>query len=543
MPSKLTRSDIYDVDPKSGALILGANRLDDYATKFLKKYCEEALKTPMPLPIEDMLQKADLTVKTASLSRNLDIFGCCMLLDGYVRTYDSEKGDYVPTFYPAGTLLFDPDSEWAYGEGCKRNTLIHEMIHWDKDQMYFKILERKNRKAKEELYPIMCRQSRRNFEPPSGKRTKQNEVEWLEWQAHKLAPRVLMPKAMFVKKTEELLNGKIETCDNLVDALADFFKVSRTSTKIRLIEVGLENRLVGMSDYAAVFDELKRKEHIAISVEDAFTLLSENVVFEDWVKTYNMVFTDGYFVVADKKYVTYKNGELHLTRSAKTNLAACTLNICEQHIVSYQIAEKDYQGYACLFHASGVDQRMLSFHPTYQAEFKEFLENVEWNEKMGKRSSELSKVTDDDVYTAVAESIFPDYDEHQKKFIQMLSDPFTTLCQALWYWFENHGLRYPDNFHDATRLHKNYHTDIKNNAKNDMGKDMLMAICVGCKFDLRMTQRVLGKQNIILDEFQEPDKTYITLLERLPGLDINQFNIILKKRNLKELGSKSNIKK
>lgn len=543
MPSKLTRSDIYDVDPKSGALIIGANRLDDYATKFLKKYCEEALATPMPLPIEDMLQKAKLTVQTASLSRNLDIFGCCMLLDGYVRVYDSEKQDYVPTFYPAGTLLFDPDSEWAYGEGCKRNTLIHEMVHWDKDQTYFKILERKNRKAKEELYPIMCRQSRRNFEPPSRKRTKQNEVEWLEWQAHKLAPRVLMPKAMFVKKAEELLNGKIETCDNLVDALADFFKVSRTSTKIRLIEVGLENRLMGMSDYAAVFDELKRKEHIAISVEDAFTLLSENVVFEDWVKTYNMVFTDGYFVVADKKYVTYKNGELHLTRSAKTNLAACTLNICEQHIVSYQIAEKDYQGYACLFHASGVDQRMLSFHPTYQAEFKEFLENVEWNEKMGKRSSELSKVTDDDVYTAVAESIFPDYDEHQKKFIQMLSDPFTTLCQALWYWFENHGLRYPDKFHDATRLHKNYHTDIKNNAKNDMGKDLLMAICVGCKFDLRMTQRVLGKQNIILDEFQEPDKTYISLLERLPGLDINQFNIILKKRNLKELGSKSNIKK
>lgn len=298
-----------------------------------------------------------------------------------------------------------------------------------------------------------------------------------------------------------------------------------------------------MTDYADVFGEFKRKEHIAISAEDAFALLSENVVFEEWVKAYNMVFSDGYFVVADKKYVSYKNGEPHLTRSAKTNLASCTLNICEQHIVSYQIAEKDYQGYCCLFHASGVDQRMLSFHPTYQAAFKEFLENIEWNEKMGKRSGDLSKVADDDVYAAVAESIFTDYDGHQKKFIQMLSDPFTTLCQALWYWFENHGLRYTDSFHDATKLHKNYHTDIKNDAKNDMGKDMLMAICVGCKFDLRMTQRVMGKQNITLDEFQEPDKTYITLLERLPGIDINQFNAILKKRNLKELGSKSNSKK
>ena len=52
MPSKLTRSDIYDIDPKSGALIIGANRLDDYAAKFLKKYCEKALTTPMPLPVD-----------------------------------------------------------------------------------------------------------------------------------------------------------------------------------------------------------------------------------------------------------------------------------------------------------------------------------------------------------------------------------------------------------------------------------------------------------------------------------------------------------
>ena len=516
MPNKLTRQDIYDIDPKSGALIIGSNRLDDYATKFLNKYCAKALTMPMPLPVEDMLRDAKLTVETASLSRNLDIFGCCMLLDGYVRIYDAEKDEYVPTFYPVGTLLFDPDSEWAYGEGCKRNTLIHEMIHWDKDQTYFRILERKNRKAKEELYPIMCRQSRKNFEPPSGKRTKQNEVEWLEWQAHRLTPRVLMPKAMFIKKAEELLNGQMESCDALVDALADFFKVSRTSTKIRLIEVEIDRQLTEMLDYAAVFDEFRRKEHVALSV--------------------------GYFVVADKKYVTIKDGEPHLTKSAKTNLEACTLNICEQHIISHQIAEKDYQGYACLFHASGVDQRMLSFHPTYQAGFKEFLENVEWNEKMGKRSNEFSKISDDDVLDAVADSIFVDYSDDQKKFIQMLSDPFTTLCQALWYWFDNHGLRYPDNFHTATKLHKNYHTDIKNDMKNDMGKEMLMAICVGCKFDLWMAQRVLRKRNILLDELQEPDRTYITILEKFPGIGIDGFNQLLKRRNIKELGSKQNNK-
>ena len=34
MPNKLTRQDIYDINPKTGALIIGSNRLDDYATKF-----------------------------------------------------------------------------------------------------------------------------------------------------------------------------------------------------------------------------------------------------------------------------------------------------------------------------------------------------------------------------------------------------------------------------------------------------------------------------------------------------------------------------
>ncbi len=532
MPSKLTRSDIYDIDPKSGALIIGANRLDDYATKFLKKYCEQALTTPMPLPVDDMLREARLTVKTVSLSKNLDIFGCCMLLDGYVLVYDFEKNDYVPTFYPAGTLLFDPESEWAYGEGCKRNTLIHEMIHWDKDQTYFKILERKNRKAKEELYPIMCRQSQRNFEPASGKRTKQSEVEWLEWQAHRLAPRVLMPKAMFIKKTEEILHESIESCDNLVDRLADFFKVSRASTKIRLMEVGIAQKLTDVPDYKDIFGELNRKEHIAVSLEDAFELLSQDVILEHWVTANHMIFADGYFVIADTKYVTVKGGVPHLTRRAKSNLAACTINICEQHIVSHKIADKDYCGYAVLFHASGVDSTLLSFHPKYQAGFEEYLRA---EEQKGKDSA-LYEVTDDDVYDAAIDSIFTD-DEIERQFVKMLGDPDQTLSQCLWFLMEKRHWLYPETFWQNTLLHRNYHGKIKKNDYNNVGKENLLAICVGLKLNLRMTQKVFSKAGIQLQEYTEPDKTYRTILERAPGISIEDFNKLLERRNIKKLGT------
>ena len=62
MKRKITPSDVFDINKKSGALILGKNRLDDYATKFLTKYCKQALVEPMPLPVDDILKDMGLTV-------------------------------------------------------------------------------------------------------------------------------------------------------------------------------------------------------------------------------------------------------------------------------------------------------------------------------------------------------------------------------------------------------------------------------------------------------------------------------------------------
>ena len=74
MKRKITPSDIFDVNKKSGALILGKNRLDDYATKFLTKYCKQALVEPMPLPVDDILEEMEHTVKEVYLSSGLEVF-------------------------------------------------------------------------------------------------------------------------------------------------------------------------------------------------------------------------------------------------------------------------------------------------------------------------------------------------------------------------------------------------------------------------------------------------------------------------------------
>lgn len=283
MTKRLTSSDIFDINKKTGALILGKNRLDDYATKYLTKHCKKALLEPMPLPVDEILQTAGITVKEASLSRNLDVFGCCLLLDGEVDIYDHETGKSQSIFYPAGTVLIDPESEAVYGEGAKRNTLIHEALHWEKDKAFFAIMAVKNAEAAEKLYPIMCRQSETFFEPPEGKKTKENEVKWLEWQAHRLAPRVLMPYESFKKKAIEIIdsykssgNDLDLSCDSLIEELSSFFIVSRVSVKYRILEVGLLDIISEFSDYDAVYSEINSsKEFTPLTLVEAYQMFAK----------------------------------------------------------------------------------------------------------------------------------------------------------------------------------------------------------------------------------------------------------------------------
>ncbi len=525
MAKKPTSSDIYDINKRTGALILGKNRLDDYATKYLTKHCKQALEQPMPLPVDVILQEANLTVKEVSLSRNLDIFGCCLLLDGEVEIFDNKQGTSHMVQFPAGTILIDPDSESMYGEGAKRNTIIHEALHWEKDKTYFEILKIKNAAASEKLYPIMCRLSETFFEPPEGKKTKENEVKWLEWQAHRLAPRVLMPFEMFKKKALELIesykdlenNDAIPSCDLLIEDLSDFFIVSRTSVKYRLIEVGLLTEISGFEDYDAVFAEINNsKEFVQLTPLEAYQILFADSSLREWVSGGRFVYADGYFVLANEKYVTSQEGVLHLTQKAKKNLSQCAINIHEHKYKTYRNLKKDLMGFAVLYKVDDIDQRILTFHPKYQTNFQ-----YEENE----------------AYAAFHEHISAYNVQEEIELMKMLGDPTKTLCQCLWYLMKNRHWLYPESFNDNTLLHKNYHGKIKNDNYNNMGTDVLMAICVGLRLSLRITEKLFDKSANKLDYYNDPDMTYIRILENMPGISIQDFNSILSEAGIKELGS------
>ncbi|MDR2024274.1 MAG: hypothetical protein LBQ71_13765 [Hungatella sp.] len=522
MTKKLTSSDIFDINKKTGALILGKNRLDDYATKYLTKHCKKALLEPMPLPVDEILQTTGITVKEVSLSRNLDVFGCCLLLDGEVDIYDHETGEIQPKFYPAGTVLIDPESEAVYGEGAKRNTLIHEALHWEKDKAFFAIMAVKNAEATEKLYPIMCRQSETFFEPPEGKKTKENEVKWLEWQAHRLAPRVLMPKDSFTKKAIEIIENQkdyLQSCDLLIEALSDFFIVSRESVKYRLLEVGLEDIISKFDDYANVYEEIKEKKtYIQLSTLEAYKLLRSNSVLNQWVIDGKFIFAEGYFVLAKSEYVTLSEGTPRLTQKAKKNFSKCVLNICEHTVVRYQNYDKDFMGFAYLTRGTGAAQRAVTFRPQNQSELKKLTNEFQHSK-----------------YPSLNE-----YDmEEEIQLMKMLGDPTTSLCNCLWFLMEKRKWIYPEQFNEKTELHKNYHGKIKNDKCNNMKTNTLMAICVGLQLTLRIVEKIFMKSDNKLDYYKNPDMTYVHILELFPGISLLEFNDILESENLPKLETKA----
>lgn len=536
MANSPTWSDIFDNNPKTGALRLGKNRLDDYATKYLSQHCPEALKKPMPLPVEKILEDEHLTVIEASLSANLDIFGCCLLLDADVPIYNKVTGKKEPVRYPAGTILIDPESVEMYGVGARRNTLIHEALHWEKDKTYFEILALRSANVAGKLYPIMCRHKEKYLEPSEKSRTKENEVKWLEWQAHRLAPRVLMPFETFKQKALAFIEKyrKENTtlmCDKLVDDLSEFFLVSRSSAKYRLLEVGLKDVLVTFDDYENAYAEVnQREEFVPLTPSEAFNLIEKNKTFWKWIQKDCFIFADGYFVIANPKYVRSKNGTWHLTKTAKKNLPSCVINITELRYTDYKNVKKDFGGYAILPRMSGVDKRLLTFHPEYQSKLNA---NPEDLDPEGAYKGFGDSLNDDD----------DDDDDNENKLRMMLANQNMELCQCLWFMFEKRGWKYPKNFCDATHLHSNYFSKIKNNEYNNMGTKVLMPICVGLKLRARLVEKIFDKSDAKLHESKEPDKTYMKILDDMPGLSIDDFNGILRERNLEELGTQDRDKK
>lgn len=270
--------------------------IESAATEFLEKYCPQALKTPMPIPIEEIIQKK-MNLKIIyknRISSDGKVFGLIAFNGGTFPLYDLESNEYMDYIIEPRTIVADISSNNA---GQINNTLAHEAVHYFYHRKYFI----------------------RNFNDTTAIKCAKDEIDdktlgLIEWQAKTIAPAILMPLEMVKKKAEEALakkrvlsigNTEFDFTTHLaIDEIAEFFHVSRLSAYYRLLNLGynVEQFDDDAKNIYSYYSESKLNlaTRIKISLEEIYELALKDKVFRDVLDSGLYQYSDGCFSRVDE---------------------------------------------------------------------------------------------------------------------------------------------------------------------------------------------------------------------------------------------------
>lgn len=325
--------------------IIAKEQFDEVAEAFLREYYPEALVTPMPVPVREVASKMGLTIKELRLSRHFTLFGAMVFNDCTIEYFSAEEREYKSLDVKRGTILVDPDVYFMRCVGCWNNTVIHECVHWYKHRKYHELTGMYDSDAAR----ISCQvhesgRHRRDWTP----------TDWMEWHANGIAPRILMPKAVTVQKIEELIhentiilgaNNRLDIMESVIFELAEFFQVSRTAAKIRMLDLGYKE-VEGVytyvddhyiSSYAFDADSKNSNQTYSISLSDSFFEYFSNPFFRRLIDSGNFTYLDGHYVINDPKYIKRSVlGGISLTDYAKMHIDEC----CIRFDLKYNVTAK-----------------------------------------------------------------------------------------------------------------------------------------------------------------------------------------------------------
>lgn len=229
--------------------VLSKKDIEEEAKKFLQLHYPQALIDPMVVPIEEIAElKMGLTIDYVNITEDKSILGMMIFSDGVTEIYKKETGEYVLEEVNKGTILVEEDL-CDNNRGRERFTIAHEIVHWDKHQIRFKMMELFKG---QHLLAMACRCSEK------GPRKLITAEDWMEWQADSLAAAILMPQDTFKAKAKELIDTygfifpltkfgdaisyEFENeiiVDYIIQELAETFQVSKLAAEIRLRNLGI----------------------------------------------------------------------------------------------------------------------------------------------------------------------------------------------------------------------------------------------------------------------------------------------------------------
>lgn len=367
-------------------------QLEKSATEFLKEYYPSALsetKNGIPIHVDPtvLAKNLGLTIERKVIKDD-SVFGQIYFEDAETDVSDLlEKGT---TFIKAKTIVVNPRRFFLSNYGSENNTIIHECVHWVKHRKAFLL---------EKLFDSKVSRITCEAVDKAERQKTQKELQIMEWQANQLAPRIQMPIKPFRKRarnyiaTLQLLNHakyEFEVMEEVIDSLAQEFKVSRQSAKIRLVQLGF-HQAIGTYTY---IDGHYVRPHCFkygfIGPSQTFSISAQKAAYERITNSElfrltengDYLFVENHFVYNAPLYVknSGKGGQLELTDYALDHMDECCL-VFDLKIKN--IINEDYQT-VCFLNRNDGDV-------TFEYKFNNKLQNVPKADQIAYRKKQLQE--------------------------------------------------------------------------------------------------------------------------------------------------------
>jgi hypothetical protein len=219
--------------------------LDDEATIFLDKFHPLALQYASSVPVVQIAADMGITmIFHERLTEDFSVYGQMCFSDGGIDIYHDMEDEYVELHVTDGTMLIDPNTKLTRNIGCFNNTVAHELFHWYRHRDYFVSQSQQNGRT-----VVATRCNRDQIEGRTYGR-RYTDIDWIEWQASSIAPRILMPYQTFERAAEKAYadnryyyRSDKRVYSQTIHDLMDIYNVSFTSAAIRFEELGLKRLL------------------------------------------------------------------------------------------------------------------------------------------------------------------------------------------------------------------------------------------------------------------------------------------------------------
>lgn len=321
--------------------------LEEEAEMFFEKYCEDAIYNMWQLPYGHIMKQMKIQALEAPLPDN--VFGRMYFKPAtekyYYKFYPTLPEKLVEEEIPAGTMLINKQHYFMGSIGSTLNTIAHELVHWDKHQKFFEILALLDEDCDMLSCEVMPQISCANL---TGLK---KALWWAEWQANTLAPRILMPRSLFLEVLQQIYDDNFtpvfysgQRLEEALEKTAEAFGVSRFAAKVRAIQLGIMEAegtmLYNDREYYYPItyrrSALKKNQTFVIDRKSYEKLVSTNDKFAVQIKDGTFVYVECFVCINDPFYVTEDKkdqGKLMLTEYARENAHECCL-IFEKHFES-----------------------------------------------------------------------------------------------------------------------------------------------------------------------------------------------------------------